>query len=120
MKKIIWIIDDDHSILEVIKMIVEQKYPEYSVITISDPSSITSKLRSSKPHLIFMDIEMAGVNGLEIGKKLKSQSATKKIPVIMMSAGIHLDEKAKKIHANGILKKPFAIEELTRTVNRYL
>ncbi|MBI4067654.1 response regulator [Candidatus Gottesmanbacteria bacterium] len=118
MTKHILIIDDDLEILEVIKIVLEEK--GYEVTTLSDGNSLTQKLQLNIPDLILLDIWMSGIDGPEIAKSLKSDEKTKKIPIIMISANNEGARLAKEVQAEEFLAKPFDIDDLLNIVNKYL
>lgn len=118
MAKTIWVIDDDLGILEVIKIILTEQ--GYKVIAISDCEEIDNYLNGKLPNLILLDILMKGTDGLSIAKNMKNSIKTKHIPIVMVSADQKAEEKAKKAGANGLLKKPFNIDDLIAIVKKNL
>jgi len=66
-------------------------------------------LSKNKYDIIFTDLEMPNMNGLEFLVKIKSNSNTKNIPVVMLTSveDDTMIEKAKKLGASGYLIKPF-------------
>jgi DNA-binding response OmpR family regulator len=117
MKNTIVIADDDKAILEVMKMILEMH--DYNVLTIDDGNLFPS-LVAIQPKLLFLDINMSGVNGGEICRRLKASVATKDIPVIMISANYDIREITKDAGADDYLAKPFELRDLLSKVNKYL
>jgi len=75
------------------------------------------KILSLKPDIIFVDIEMPGLNGFDLIKK-----AGEKLPnlvFIFVTAFNHYAIKAIKREAFDYILKPVDLEELTNTINRY-
>ena len=116
--KTILVVEDDLDILEVIKIILEEK--NFSVLTLNNSSEIFNKLKIVTPDLILLDIWMMGMDGLEITKKLKSSPITKQIPVVLLSAANEGEKKAKEVNADDFLAKPFEIEDLIQKINKNL
>lgn len=114
----ICIVDDDPSILEVIKIVLEEA--GYEVIIISDPKQVEKKIHKSLPSLILLDVWVAGRNGQEIAKKIKHDKITAKIPIIMISALSNIQEISKKAKVDGFIEKPFDIDELLKTVKKHI
>ncbi len=86
-------------------------------------TSIQAKL----PDLILLDIQMPGMNGFELCKKLKSAPHTKEIPIIFISALDDIDNKIRGFQDGGVdfIAKPFKSEEVlvrvkTQLHSRYL
>jgi len=75
-----------------------------------------------KPDIIILDLMMPGINGLEICQKLKSNSLTQNIPIIMLSAKGEVEDKLKglQIGADDYLTKPFDPMELEARVERVI
>ena len=71
-------------------------------------------IKKQPPQLILLDIMLPGLSGLEVLSKLKQDSSTKQIPVMMLSAkGTEYDKvKALDAGADDYLAKPFGMMEL--------
>lgn len=82
MSKIL-IVEDDSLILRLYEKAFS--FEKYEVATAADGAEALTKVKSFKPDLILLDIMMPKVNGLEVLKKLKADSATKKIPVVILT-----------------------------------
>lgn len=111
MKKRILIADDDPSIVEAIKLILEEGYQTLTVRTGDE----IYKLKRY-PDLFLLDIWMAGHNGMDICLYLKGKKETSKIPVIIISANKDTEEIAKKAGADAFILKPFEIDDLLSTI----
>lgn len=118
MKKSILVLDDDPDILEVIKIIFEEK--QYEVRTLSDSNLIFDFISKKRPDLILLDIWMSGMDGQEIAARLKQNPETHEIPIIMISANNEGKKIAELSHANEYIAKPFEIDELVQTVEKYI
>ena len=86
----------------------------YEVTATDDGSHALDLITAAPPDLIFLDIEMPGLMGDEVCRRLKSQSATRLIPVVMISG---LDAFPNKIAAwdygaDDFLTKPFHMIEV--------
>jgi len=77
------LVDDDTLILQMYQKKLEAD--GYSVKTATNGSQALSDATSEQPSMIFLDVVVADMNGIEILKKLKSDPKTKKIPVIMLT-----------------------------------
>ncbi|HLL60695.1 MAG TPA: response regulator [Candidatus Nitrosocosmicus sp.] len=118
MIKTVWIIDDDESILDVIDIVLEKE--GYQSRTIRDASILDTLLQDqSKPDLILLDVLMSGIDGRDVAHNLKKHKNTKDIPIVIMTADIHVEEKAKAAGADGFLRKPFNIEDLIKIVKKF-
>lgn len=118
MERKILVIDDEPSILEIMRIILEEA--GFKVKTLDQAKNFYEVVLEYQPNLILLDLWMPEIDGWEITKKLKEESETKNIPVIVVSAVSHAEEVAQKSGANDFLQKPFEIEDLLKHVRKYL
>src|SRR5665647_3407343 len=77
--------DDDAAILEVVEVIL--KHQEFKIKSRIQAKDILQQVKSFKPDVILLDVNLSGHDGMEICKQLKSaESSCKHIPVILFSA----------------------------------
>lgn len=121
-KKIL-IAEDDPGISELIETVLEE---QGYVVEICPDGHIMKELLTGKrtagfmPDLILLDLWIPEIDGKKMAQLLKSNAATKHIPIVIISAQRNLDTIVKKVGANGFLAKPFDLQELVGTVNQYL
>ena len=116
-KPTIVVADDDPSILDAMKTILELY--NFQVETIAD-GMVMPKLVSLRPKLLLLDICMSGVDGRDICRTLKKSEKTKNIPVIMISANYDVANCVSESGADDFLAKPFELQDLLSKVNKYL
>jgi CheY-like chemotaxis protein len=81
-----------------------------------------AKARQRRPDLIFCDLNMHGMNGLQILAVLREDPALQTVPVLMMtgSEGEEAERQALQLGARAIVLKPFHHRELVRLVEGFL
>lgn len=115
MKKIIFA-DDDPSIQDVVNLIFED---QYEVTTLSNGEELMNN-NFEIPDLFLVDKQLpGGFDGLAICRFLKNQEATKRVPVILISASPNLKKLAKEAGADDSIEKPFRITELRQMIAAY-
>lgn len=72
------------------------------------------------PDLIFMDHHMREMDGREATRLLKSNEATRHIPIIYFSSAEHIELLAREAGADDFLAKPFRIEQLIAKIDQHL
>ncbi len=120
MKKKILVIDDEPLVVEVLK--IRLKMNNYEVITASDGTEGIERAVTEKPDLIILDVVMPGLDGYQVCQKLKEDTNTKTIPVIMLTA-LGQSPGRKKGYSAGAqdyIFKPFDDEELLNSVEKAL
>ena len=118
-KKKILIVDDEKDFCYFIKenLALTEKY-KVMVAKAGSIGMLLSRFRWHKPDLIFLDINMPGLDGFEVLKKLKKNYMTSKIPVVMLTASD--DPQAKKraqaLECDDYLIKPVSVDTLVSCI----
>ncbi|RMF89533.1 MAG: response regulator [Methanobacteriota archaeon] len=121
MGKKILLVDDEPEIRTLYKKMLEKE--GYTVSTAKDGRDALEKVAADRPDLIILDIMMPGMDGWEVSKKIKTDLATKDIPVVILSVKAGITEKVKSIEeslAERHLGKPVGRSELISTVKALL
>ena len=92
------------------------------VTTAVDGVSGLKKASSANPDLILLDIMMPEMSGFDVCRKLKEDSKTSSIPVIIVSVRAAEDsiKKGKELGAKEYIPKPFDPFKLIEIVKKYL
>jgi DNA-binding response OmpR family regulator len=117
MSKKVLIIEDDHDILDMMQYIVEDE--GYAVIAFSQAGSV-EEIIQLQPALILLDERLRENSGHLLCASIKAHHLTQNIPVILISAVMHLENIAIDCKADGYIKKPFDLLDLISVVNSYL
>ena len=120
IKKKIMVVDDEVDIRELIKFNLEKE--GFDVIPVSDGESALVEAKLRNPDLIILDVMLPGIDGVEVCFKLKSDSAYKSIPIVMLSAKSDESDQlvGLKIGADDYLVKPFSPKVLVAKVSAML
>ena len=78
--------------------------------------------RSEKPDLILLDINIPGLNGLELARLLKADEALSAIPLIATTANVLVGDRERCLEAgcDEYLPKPLDIRELQGILRHYI
>lgn len=117
VRKTILIADDDPAILEVLTLYLEEV--GYEVETTQDGLTLRT-FEQGLPDLLLLDIWMSGWHGREICLFLKSQEATKRLPIVLFSANRETERIAREAGADEFVTKPFDLADLLSTIERCL
>ena len=110
MQKItVFLIDDDIDDQEIFSFILSDAYANADYVFANDGLHALKKLQdvSFNPHIIFIDINMPRLNGLEILREIKKIDRLSYVPVYMYSTSNEnlMVEESKKSGATGFIKK---------------
>ena len=112
------IVDDNADVLQVMKLLLGSR--GFEVIGTTKGEETFNLVNTCQPALIFLDIHLAGMDGREISKQLKTTDETKHIPVILFSANIIKGTTLAESLADEFIAKPFDIHELILKVNKLI
>ena len=92
---------------------------EIQILVAANSEDCVLMARDHRPDLILMDLNLAGVDGREVTRRLKKDADTARIPVVVMT-GRMLDEDDYLPFFDDFLAKPFHLAELQRIVDRFI
>jgi DNA-binding response OmpR family regulator len=120
MAKTILVVDDDENIVTVVRANLERA--GYKVTSAADGTRALNSIAADPPDLLILDIMMPGMSGFEVARALRSDVATRDIPIIMLTARSSDTDIADAWHVgiDTYLAKPFAPAELMAFVSRFL
>ncbi len=111
------VVDDDPDIRETVGLVLQRH--GYAVTTAADGAEALERLRSPAPRpcVILLDLMMPRMNGFDFWDAL-GESDLRSIPVVVLTgAGAMAAARAQEMHLE-VLRKPFGLTELLRTVGR--
>jgi two-component system, NtrC family, sensor kinase len=106
------VVDDDVQLLRVLGEILSRD--DFDVLAAQDAEQALSALEKSLPCLILMDVEMPGMNGLALCRRIKHDPRTAHIPVSLVSSRVDEADVNAGIAAGAVdyIKKPFDMDEV--------
>ena len=117
MENLIYIVEDETDIAELIKYSLSVKGYPTRIFTSGEEAIIA--IEKQKPTLVLLDLMLPGLNGLGVCQKLKSQTSTQNIPIIMISAKGEESDVAfgLELGADDYITKPFSPKILQARVS---
>ena len=118
MKSRILVIDDEAAIRDSLRMILE--YEGYEFLGAPTGQDGLGIIERENPDLVFLDIKMPGMDGLEVLQRIKAANET--VPVVMISghATVTTAVEATKLGAFDFIEKPLASERVLVTIRNAL
>ena len=95
---------------------------DYSLLEATDAMDALNVLKTTRPDLILMDINMPDMDGYTLTAKIKSLPGFERIPILAVTANVMRGDKEKTLEAgcDGYIQKPLDIEQLTREIEKCL
>jgi two-component system nitrogen regulation response regulator NtrX len=118
MSRRILIVDDEQGIRAALGQLLE--FEGYEVRTVANAVDGLTEYARFKPNLVFMDVKMAGIDGLEALKKLREQDPGAIVVMISGHATIQTAVEATQHGAYDILEKPLDTDRILVTLRNAL
>lgn len=114
------IVDDNVANLKLVRVLLQGE--GYEVRTAADAEEALRLLSEFRPRVILMDIQLPGMDGLELTRRLKSDDATKGIIILALTAYAMKgdEEKALEAGCDGYIAKPINVDSLPRVIAAHL
>lgn len=117
---LIYVIEDDINIREIEEIALRNS--GHTVTGFDNAKLFYQRMKEKQPDLVILDVMLPDEDGYEIVKKLRANSTTKKVPVIMITAKTSELDMIKGLDngADDYIKKPFSVIELITRVKAVL
>src|ERR1700737_2158722 len=112
----ILVVDDESANVEVFSRLMTRL--GYEVLTASNGEMALELVARDRPDLVLLDVNMPGIDGFEVCRRLKEASGTRLIPVVLITALTASEDRIRGIEAGAddFLSKPSVIAELEARV----
>lgn len=112
----ILVVDDEPQNVQVLKRLMIRL--GYDVLTESDGESALKSVLKNNPDLVLLDVNMPGIDGVEVCRRLKADPSTRLIPVVLITTLTTSEDRVRGIEAGAddFIAKPPIIAELEARV----
>ncbi len=113
------VVDDDPFIRKLIATTLED-VADFELHEAGDGDEAVTRAHAERPALIFLDVDMPGLNGIEVCRRLREDAETNGATIVMLTAahGDGVEREAEEAGADLFLTKPFSPLDLLRLVER--
>lgn len=120
MKQILVVEDNPSSLLLLKKVLILHGFN--AIAKESAEAALDALHHGLVPDLIFTDLNMPSMNGIELIKNIRNIDGLGDTPVLLLTAEtkVEMKEEARKYNAQGWLTKPFSPDALIKVVNKFL
>ncbi len=116
MTKIL-LVDDDPITKTLLKTLLEME--GFKVTPWDLGTDVIEHLQTLEPDLVVMDVNLNGLNGIDVLRDIRAEEKFQDLRVIM-SSGMNYQEECKKEGANGFLLKPYMPDDLIKLIRHNL
>gem|GEM_PF-1163371 len=114
-------VEDNLFNIELVEEVLKEHRPAIKLVTSRHGKQTLRLLKKHQPKLILLDLDLPDTKGDEVLRMIKADTATKKIPVIIISADAMPSQITKMIEAGAAdyLTKPFDILQFLKVIDQY-
>ena len=120
MSRKILVVDDEPEIIKLVRAYLEQA--GFTVVSAAEGQEALAVFRHEKPNLVILDLNLPGMDGLDVCRTLRRSS---EVPIIMLTAATQGARKPdeywrKKVGVEDYITKPFEPIDLLERVDKVL
>ena len=95
---------------------------DYGLLEATDAQEALELLKTTKPDLILMDINMPDMDGYTLTAKIKAIPGFERVPILALTANVMRGDKEKTLEAgcDGYIQKPIDFDELLREIEKFI
>ncbi len=112
----VFVLDDDQGILESFEAMLGD---DYALTMLNDGVNALKLISEREPRLLFLDIKMPGISGIEILKEISERRLSTQVVIVTALPQDHYETMARQFGVYRYLKKPLDVDEvegITRAV----
>jgi DNA-binding NtrC family response regulator len=103
------VVDDDQGILDSFDAMLGD---DYALTMVNSGNKALQLLRQQSPRLLFLDIKMPGMNGIDLLKWIHDRDMTTKVVIVTALPQDHYEEMAEQYGVYRYLRKPLDVDEV--------
>ncbi len=120
MAKTVMTVDDSASVRQMVNFTLKQS--GYEILEAADGMEALEKLRKKTVNLVITDVNMPGLDGISLVRKLREMPEYRFTPILMLTTESQREKKmaGKAAGATGWIVKPFSPDQLTAVVKKVI
>ena len=120
MTPTILVVEDEPAIQELI--VINLKHAGFLAVRAGSAEEAESAIRAALPDLVLLDWMLPGQSGVALAKKIRADERTREMPIIMLTARVHEEDKVQGLEAGAddYVTKPFSPRELVARIKAVL
>lgn len=95
---------------------------DYKLLEATNAHEALDLIKTTRPDLILMDINMPDMDGYTLTAKIKTMPGFERVPILALTANVMRGDREKTLEAgcDGYIQKPIDIEQLVKEIERFL
>ncbi len=120
MTTTVLVVEDEPAIQELVA--INLRHADFLVVRAASAEEAEAAIRLALPDLVVLDWMLPGQSGVALASKLRAAERTRELPIIMLTARVHEDDKVQGLEAGAddYVTKPFSPKELVARIRAVL
>jgi two-component system cell cycle response regulator DivK len=120
VKELILIVEDNDKNLKLTRDLL--RFHGFETIEATNAEEGITLARERRPHLVLMDIQLPGMDGVSALRELRTDPTTAAIPVVALTASVMKEDRERfdKAGFDGFITKPISVKEFPDQVRGYM
>ena len=119
-KKVVLCIEDNSTNMLLVSRVVEAE--GHTLVRAEDSQRAIHELEQAVPDIILLDVNLPGMNGLDLARQLRQEERYSTVPIIAITANVLVGDREKCLEAgcNDYMPKPIDIRKLRELMRMYM
>ncbi len=119
-KKTVLCIEDNSTNMILVSRVVEAE--GHNLVRAEDSHTAIHALEQEVPDIILLDVNLPGINGLDLARQLRQNERYQEVPIIAITANVLVGDREKCLEAgcNDYMPKPIDIRKLREMMRLYM
>jgi len=117
-RQTVMVVDDDDAVRVIVRAVLEDE--GYQVLIAESGSAGLEMLAGVTPSLVLLDYMMPEMNGGEFLQALRQRGLCRSTPILLLTAVSRIEEQVNQLDVQGVIQKPFELEELITTIKQWI
>lgn len=113
---LVYAIDDEKAALYYLEEAIRECLPEEEIVTFDNPTKLLEAFKGRQADVVFCDIEMPVMNGIELAKELTK--IREKLNIVFVTGFSEYAMDALNVYASGYVMKPCDVEDVKKALTR--
>ncbi len=118
MSKSILVVEDQEDNRQIIRDLLSAT--DYEIVEAGSGEEALEAVAKQRPDLILMDIQLPGIDGYEMTRRIKADPALRSIPIIAVTSYALSGEEARAAGCDEYVPKPYSPRQLLAKIRQYL
>lgn len=110
------IVDDEHELSEGLRVILAAQFPSLAIMATTDPNQVLARIQEDEVSMVFTDIRMPGIDGMELLRRIKKIDPAVSVVVMTAFGSIEMAVEAVRHGAFDFICKPLNSEAIFKIV----